>query len=219
MNYLITVFTKYGIKEAALFSGSSITIGTGFGDTIRMPGKLDDSHIKLTHTKTGLYMSSKADVMTAEGTTTSCMLALESTVQITSGISFAVFEARVGDEPPVLIAGQNEVSIGRSKKNDICLPGGLVSSKHAVLINTDGNWTIIDAGSKNGTYVSGKRVDRMQLTDHSSIFISGWKLLYKSERLHFENQPGSPVCAKKFDIQDAEASALSPIKHIKIFNV
>lgn len=51
--------------------------------------------------------------------------------------------------------------IGRQLDCDIVLPyDGQVSRYHAALRFQDGHWTLDDKGSKNGTYLDGRRLDQ-----------------------------------------------------------
>jgi hypothetical protein len=52
------------------------------------------------------------------------------------------------------------VTIGRSRDNDVVLPGGQSTSSghHAELTFKDGRWWIADLGSTNGTYVNEERL-------------------------------------------------------------
>ena len=61
-------------------------------------------------------------------------------------------------EPLTIPLGRGEVSIGRSADNTLALPDPFCSSHHAVLIIGEGRTLIKDTGSKNGIYLSGKRV-------------------------------------------------------------
>ena len=65
-----------------------------------------------------------------------------------------------------------ESIIGRSRSCDVTFSLSTVSRNHAVLTRyDDGSWTISDAGSRDGTYVNGRRVQICALkpTDHISI--------------------------------------------------
>ncbi|WP_051296342.1 FHA domain-containing protein [Eisenibacter elegans] len=55
------------------------------------------------------------------------------------------------------------LSIGRNPENDICIPERTVSGQHAVISITSGSFTISDAGSTNGTFVNGTRVQSAKL--------------------------------------------------------
>lgn len=48
------------------------------------------------------------------------------------------------------------INIGRSSDNDVCIQDCLVSRTHCQIIQDDnGNFTVIDTNSKNGTYING----------------------------------------------------------------
>lgn len=64
--------------------------------------------------------------------------------------------------------------IGRSKSCDVTIDFPTVSRNHAVLTRyDDGSWTITDAGSKEGTWVNGRRVQICALTAKEKISIGG----------------------------------------------
>lgn len=54
---------------------------------------------------------------------------------------------------------QSELTIGRMKGNDIVLPKGNVSKRHAQLAEKDGQMHIRDLKSTNGTYVNGRKIE------------------------------------------------------------
>ncbi len=68
---------------------------------------------------------------------------------------------------------QNErTTIGRSPDNDIFLDDVTVSRKHAVLLQSEGEFRIEDLGSLNGTFVNRRRIDspaRLQSGDEVQI--------------------------------------------------
>lgn len=51
-------------------------------------------------------------------------------------------------------------SIGRSAENDIVLEGGRVSRRHAKLQRAGDDYTVVDLGSHNGTFVNGLRLQQ-----------------------------------------------------------
>ncbi len=51
-------------------------------------------------------------------------------------------------------------SIGRSVENDIVLEGGRVSRRHAKLQRAGDDYTVVDLGSHNGTFVNGLRLQQ-----------------------------------------------------------
>ncbi|HEX7668838.1 MAG TPA: FHA domain-containing protein, partial [Polyangiaceae bacterium] len=55
---------------------------------------------------------------------------------------------------------QPEISIGRVQGNDLMLPKGNVSKRHARLVFRDGRFIVTDMNSTNGTYVNRRRINQ-----------------------------------------------------------
>jgi pilus assembly protein CpaF len=58
---------------------------------------------------------------------------------------------------------KDEITIGRIQGNDIVLPRGNISKKHARIVQRDGKVVVLDLKSTNGTYVNGKRISAPQV--------------------------------------------------------
>jgi hypothetical protein len=71
-----------------------------------------------------------------------------------------------------------ETTVGRSPDCGIFLDDVTVSRKHAVLRERDGNFSIEDQGSLNGTFVNRKRVESAQLEDGDELQIGKYRLTY-----------------------------------------
>jgi adenylate cyclase len=66
------------------------------------------------------------------------------------------------------LVGRNYWTIGRNKENDIVIKDHCISRNHAILQSTEtGDFYLIDLGSRNGTFVNGRRVG-IPLTIHST---------------------------------------------------
>jgi DNA-binding response OmpR family regulator len=57
-----------------------------------------------------------------------------------------------------ILLNDRSVTIGRLHGSDVPLADRLVSRRHAVIEKERGQWLIRDAGSRNGTFVNGKRI-------------------------------------------------------------
>jgi sigma-B regulation protein RsbU (phosphoserine phosphatase) len=56
---------------------------------------------------------------------------------------------------------RDRISLGRSSSNELCYPDDAgLSRQHLALTHVDGQWFIEDLGSKNGTLMNGKRLER-----------------------------------------------------------
>jgi serine phosphatase RsbU (regulator of sigma subunit) len=67
--------------------------------------------------------------------------------------------------------GRKPIRIGRASTNDIVLPDQFTSSCHAIISATEAGYTLEDQGSKNGTFLNGRR-------------ITGGVVLAKGDRIH-----------------------------------
>lgn len=98
--------------------------------------------------------------------------------------------SRLADDTALLIAtrgalsgsryllDEDEVTVGRDPRADILLDDSTVSRQHAVFRRENGTYTVIDAGSLNGTYVNRQRVDKATLKNGDEIMIGKFRLIY-----------------------------------------
>lgn len=78
-----------------------------------------------------------------------------------------------------LVAAPGEsLSIGRSPDSNIFLDDVTVSRKHASVTFADGQWSIDDAGSLNGTYVNKNRVANTKLSDGDEVQIGKYRFVF-----------------------------------------
>ena len=70
------------------------------------------------------------------------------------------------------------VSVGRDSHADTLLDDSTVSRSHAVFKCVNGVFSIIDAGSLNGTYVNRERVDEAVLHNGDEIMIGKFRLVF-----------------------------------------
>jgi ABC transport system ATP-binding/permease protein len=80
--------------------------------------------------------------------------------------------------------GQQAKTIGRTADNDIQISHPQVSSRHAVLHQSDGGLFIEDKGSANGTFVRGQRIpanQRIAVKADEKVFIGPMPLRIQSE--------------------------------------
>ncbi len=82
----------------------------------------------------------------------------------------------VGSGRRVPIVPGEVIVIGRSRGCTLCLPGPLVSRRHASLEWRDEEWQLRDEKSANGTYVNGARVRSLGLTDGSRVVVGDFAL-------------------------------------------
>lgn len=70
------------------------------------------------------------------------------------------------------------VLIGRVSACDILIADVEVSREHAMIISDSGTPTLVDLGSRNGTFVDGKKVRRVALSPGDTFSISGSKFIF-----------------------------------------
>ncbi len=63
---------------------------------------------------------------------------------------------------------RHETEIGKAPHNQIIINDPTVSNTHAIILNRDGGYSIVDLGSRNGTFVNGER-----LTTHARTLKHG----------------------------------------------
>lgn len=69
------------------------------------------------------------------------------------------------------------INIGRDMSNEFIYKNSAVSSRHAILSCINGQWSIKDNDSTNGTYVNDKRIQSCQLQLGDCIYILGLKII------------------------------------------
>lgn len=71
---------------------------------------------------------------------------------------FTVWIREKGGEERVLTFDREEVSIGRGKNNDVVLPRGNISKRHARIVHKDEKFIVVDLRSTNGTYFNARKI-------------------------------------------------------------
>lgn len=73
---------------------------------------------------------------------------------------------------------EDEVTVGRDPHADILLDDSTVSRSHAVFRRAGATFTVMDAGSLNGTYVNRRRVESADLHNGDEIMIGKFRLVF-----------------------------------------
>jgi ABC-type multidrug transport system ATPase subunit/pSer/pThr/pTyr-binding forkhead associated (FHA) protein len=94
------------------------------------------------------------------------------------------------------LTSQPSVLIGRLPSCDLYMPHPSVSKNHAMITRQDGEISIRDLGSRNGTFVNGTRVNYVRLRDGDEIQVGPFRLVYDGRR---QNLAGSRPLGHRLD--------------------
>src|SRR5689334_7295538 len=76
---------------------------------------------------------------------------------------------------------RTEINVGRVQGNDLMLPKGNVSKRHARLLFRDGRFIVTDLKSTNGTYVNGRKIAQATIVrEGDKIYIGDFVLRIES---------------------------------------
>ncbi len=89
--------------------------------------------------------------------------------------------AREGSVRREVTLTADPITVGRDPKNDIVLDDRRVSRRHAEVRLRLGRYTLYDLQSTNGTFVNGRRIAEMVLSDDDRITIGGAELVVRLE--------------------------------------
>ena len=78
-----------------------------------------------------------------------------------------------------LVLKDGATGLGRAADNDIPIPDPFCSSHHALIVPSDAGFAVKDNGSKNGTFVNGKKIlAPTDLKPGDEILIGSVRILY-----------------------------------------
>jgi sigma-B regulation protein RsbU (phosphoserine phosphatase) len=88
-----------------------------------------------------------------------------------SGISsiFPVAILVTGNDQQTLSLNHTPYTVGRKVDRDLVIPDPRVSREHASIVSENGEFFVVDQGSKHGTYVNGERVARRKLQRNDRV--------------------------------------------------
>ena len=198
MNYLLVFLTGNEIKQVTLKKGEHITVGTGENDTLLLPGSsLLANHLSLNFADNGINILSRTPFNIMGKKSVNIILSAGDTISLSNRTTLTVFESCCNNNNIISLSRLHEISIGRSTKNDICLKGSLVSSRHAVIRRSLKTHKLIikDRHSRNGIFIDGKLMTsgKQELNNDTVIFIGGFMLEIKNDALRFVNAPGEII--------------------------
>jgi pSer/pThr/pTyr-binding forkhead associated (FHA) protein len=99
---------------------------------------------------------------------------------------------------------QGQVTMGRGADNDLVFPDIACSRRHCVIEQSNGDYTVSDLGSGNGTVVNGRRIQTVVLSDGDEIEIGSTILQF--------NMPGLPADQRGGEVQTITSSQPMPTR-------
>lgn len=105
-----------------------------------------------------------------------------------------------------------EITIGRVQGNDLMLPKGNVSKRHARLVFRDGRFIVTDLNSTNGTYVNRRRISQATIVRQGDrIYIGDFVLRVDSaeEGAQARGTPSSPIPLREPMLTNPDGAARS----------
>src|SRR5215813_5114925 len=120
---------------------------------------------------------------------------------------FTIIIQEKGGEQRRMVFNKPEVTIGRVQGNDIVLPKGNVSKRHARIVLKDGKFIIVDLKSTNGTYVNGRKITSpLVVKDSDKIYIGDFVVGVDeaaSPETDMPSETASPVVERPPPVVDA----------------
>jgi phosphoserine phosphatase RsbU/P len=74
-----------------------------------------------------------------------------------------------GNEQRSIVMNRTPFSVGRKVDKDLVIPDPRVSRDHALIVAENGDFFVVDQGSKHGTYVNGERIQRQKLQRNDRV--------------------------------------------------
>ena len=109
---------------------------------------------------------------------------------------------------------RTEINVGRVQGNDLMLPKGNVSKRHARLLYRDGRFIVTDLKSTNGTYVNGRKIAQATIVrEGDKIYIGDFVLRIEGAAASSVNQPlatQAPVMEAAAHVHEEVEAELPP---------
>ena len=87
----------------------------------------------------------------------------------------------------------DQITIGRSASNTVCIRDASVSREHCIVRVCDGHYEIEDLDSYNGTFVNGLRVKTRALNDGDRIFVGEIQFIFHASDAGAARVVGAPA--------------------------
>src|SRR5450432_317266 len=107
---------------------------------------------------------------------------------------FAIVISEKGGAERRELFDKHEINVGRVQGNDLMLPKGNVSKRHARLLFRDGRFIVTDLKSTNGTYVNGRKIAQATIVrEGDKIYVGDFVLRVEQSSSAPNSNPDRPV--------------------------
>jgi phosphoserine phosphatase RsbU/P len=124
-------------------------------------------------------------------------MAFQTIIGPSSGTGSGVFPTLVfvqGNEQRVINLDRSPFGVGRKVDKDLVIADPRVSRDHAQIVSENGVFSVVDLGSKHGTFVNGERVQRKTLERNDRLEFGVREVAY----VIFNPQHGTTNSAREF---------------------
>jgi phosphoserine phosphatase RsbU/P len=124
-------------------------------------------------------------------------MAFQTIVGPSSGTGSGIFPTLVfvqGNEQRVINLDHSPFTVGRKVDKDLVIADPRVSRDHALIVSENGVFSVVDQGSKHGTFVNGERVERKTLERNDRLEFGVREVAY----VIFNPQHGTTNSAREF---------------------
>jgi sigma-B regulation protein RsbU (phosphoserine phosphatase) len=114
-----------------------------------------------------------------------------------SGTGSGVFPTLVfvqGNEQRIINLDHSPFSVGRKVDKDLVIADPRVSRDHAIIVSENGVFSVVDQGSKHGTFVNGERIQNKTLERNDRLEFGVREVAY----VVFNPQQGTSNAAREF---------------------
>ncbi|MGA8491299.1 MAG: SpoIIE family protein phosphatase [Terriglobales bacterium] len=124
-------------------------------------------------------------------------MAFQTIVGPSSGTGSGIFPTLVfvqGNEQRIINLDHSPFTVGRKVDKDLVIADPRVSRDHALIVSENGAFSVVDQGSKHGTFVNGERVERKVLERNDRLEFGVREVAY----VIFNPQHGTTNSAREF---------------------
>jgi sigma-B regulation protein RsbU (phosphoserine phosphatase) len=124
-------------------------------------------------------------------------MAFQTIVGPSSGTGSGIFPTLVfvqGNEQRVINLDHSPFTVGRKVDKDLVIADPRVSRDHALIVSENGAFSVVDQGSKHGTFVNGERIERKILERNDRLEFGVREVAY----VIFNPQHGTTNSAREF---------------------